>query len=213
MSTVDYLLLRYTELQLVHNFQVLPFNEFSDHAPLFYSFVCTDSNHDSFTTETDSVTEEKIVWDPAKETLFLNKLRENHELLLTNENSDASINEKVTAFSSLLAETSVNVFGKTIKTRPSSMPTRKKTKFAWFNEECENARKDFAKARNVFLKTKNGANRQDFVRTRTKYNRIKTKAKKLFKIKEGQKLNDEAKKQPRKFGKIKSLRKTKKDMR
>lgn len=101
---------------------MLPFNEFSDHAPLFYSFVCTDSNHNSFNTETDSVTEEKIVWDPAKETLFLNKLRENQEILLTNENSDVPINEKVTAFSSLLAETSMNVFGKTIKTLPSSMP-------------------------------------------------------------------------------------------
>ena len=81
------------------------------------------------------------------------------------------------------------------------MPARKKTKSAWFNEECENARKDFAKARNVFLKTKNDANRQEFVRTRTKYTRIKTKAKKLFKITEGQKLNDEAEKQPGKFWK------------
>ena len=38
--------------------------------PLVHSFVCTEPNHDSFTTETDSVTEEKIFWDPAKEILF-----------------------------------------------------------------------------------------------------------------------------------------------
>ena len=39
MSTVDYLLLESTELWSLSNFQVLPFSEFSDRAPLFFSFV------------------------------------------------------------------------------------------------------------------------------------------------------------------------------
>ena len=60
------------------------------------------------------------------------------------------------------------------------------------------------------MKHKNDLNRQNFVRCRTKYNRIKSKAKQRHKISEGQKLNFEAKKQPRKFWrKIKSLRKSK----
>ena len=211
ISTVDYLLVPATDLSLIHTFQVLSFNEFSDHAPLFFSFACYKPNFDSFTNETGSKTKERIFWDATNETLFLEKLRENYDVLLTNDNSDASLNDKATPFSSLLAETSMNVFGKFVKTRTCNSPTRKKIKSVWFNEECENARKDFARTRNSFLKHKNDATRQEFVRNRTKYNRIKTKAKKLYKRKEGQKLDDAAKKQPRKFWKkIKSLQKSKK---
>ena len=60
------------------------------------------------------------------------------------------------------------------------------------------------------MKQKNDINRQNFVKQRTKYNRIKTKAKQKNKITEGQNLNTEARKQPKKvWRKIKSLRKNK----
>ena len=211
VSTVDYLLVPITELSLIHTFQVLPFNEFSDHAPLFFSFAGLGSNIDSLINETDSTTDEKIFWNTVNETLFLEKLKEKHDLFTTIENSDASINDKVENFSMLLAETTFTVFGKTFKTRKGEMPNSKKHKSVWFDEECENARKDFTRTRNNFLKNKNDETRHEFVRNRTTYNRIKAKAKKRHKAKEGQKLNEEAKRQPRKFWKkIKSLQKSKK---
>ena len=43
-------------------------------------------------------------------------------------------------------------------------------------------------------------NRQNFTRNRTKYDRIQDKAKRLHKINEGRKLNDEAQNQHWKFG-------------
>ena len=104
VSTVDYLLVPITELSLIHTFQVLPFNEFSDHAPLFFSFASLGSNIDSLINETDSTTDEKIFWNTVNETLFVEKLKEKHDLFTTIENSDASINDKVENFSMLLAE-------------------------------------------------------------------------------------------------------------
>ena len=40
---------------------------------------------------------------------------------------------------------------------------------------------DFARARNKFLKNKTDVNRHDFVKHRTKCNRVKSKAKQLYK--------------------------------
>ena len=79
------------------------------------------------------------------------------------------------------------------------MPKKKKKK------------KDFTKSGNTFLEHKNDFNRQNFIRNRTKCNRIKNKANRLHKINEGRTLNDEARNQPRKFWKkkIKSYRKQK----
>lgn len=182
-------------------------NEFSDHAPLFFSFTNEKIRQSAFLNQDEPVTEDKIFWDPTKESIFLDRLTENYNDLLDIENSELSINDKIKKFSNFLSENSKHVFGKTIKVKNTGEGGKKSP---WFNEDCKNAQKSFVKVRNVFLKNKNDSNRRDFVKSRTKYNRIKRKAKKAHKIMEGQKLNDYAKKQPKNFWKrIKSLRKNK----
>ena len=134
MSTVDYLLVSCTELESIHNFQILPVNEFSDHAPLFFNFLRAVLRQDSFNIQNESPTEDKIFWDPTKETLFINQLSENYDLFLVNENSDVHINDKINTFSKLLADISMKVFGKTVKAKISNKSSSKNRKSAWFNE-------------------------------------------------------------------------------
>lgn len=87
---------------------------------------------------------------------------------------------------------SMKVFGKSTKTQNNSPKYKNTNNSPWFNAECKNAKKDFTKARNTFLKHKSDFNRQNFTKNRTIYNRIKNNAKRLHKINEGRKLNDEA---------------------
>ena len=69
-----------------------------------------------------------------------------------------------------------------------------------------NAKQEFKSARNIFNRLKTDESQINFTRARTKYNRIKRNAKTKLKTKEGQRINNLAKKQPRKFWKnIKSV--------
>ena len=71
----------------------------------------------------------------------------------------------------------------------------------WFNEKCYNAKKDFTNARNIFARHKTLENRTTFVNMRTKYNRIRQRAKYDYKRMEGKQLEGIAKSQPKKFWK------------
>ena len=71
----------------------------------------------------------------------------------------------------------------------------------WFDEKCNEARNQFKQARNQFLKNKSDINRQNFISSRSKYNRAKSSAKKKIKIKEGQEVCNMAKSKPKQFWK------------
>ena len=64
------------------------------------------------------------------------------------------------------------------------------------DESYQNAKRDFKSASNSFNQLKT-----DEARTRARYNKIKKEAKKKFKIKRGQRINNLAKKQRREFWK------------
>ena len=208
MSTVDYVLIESTDLHSLSNFQILPLNEFSDHAALYFGFVSHKAQIPQISIPPDdSAQETKIFWDASKECLFQNRLLENHDTLLLIENSDMPINDKIIEFSNFLSEHSNYVFGKKYTAR-NNKATKANKHSPWFNEGCKVAQKEFASARNTFLKHKTDENRHNFVKYRTKYNRVKTKARKIYKINEGKKLSELSKRQPKKFWKkIKSFRK------
>ena len=207
VSTVDYLLLHNTDIGSLFNFEVLMPNEYSDHSPLSLSFL--KQNHSNVSSDSTSAPQNKIFWESDKEPLFRQHITESLPNLNPMHDANCTINEKVDILSSFLAENSTKVFGKSVNTGNSRKRSKSKTS-PWFDVDCRTAKKDFAKARNLYMKQKDDINRQNFVKQRTKYNRIKTKAKQKFKIAECQKLNTEARKRPKKFWrKIKSLRKNK----
>ena len=91
-----------------------------------------------------------------------------------------------------------SAFSKTTK-RKSSYTVKPKN--PWFDNKCIQARNEFKRARNQFLKSKSDASRQHFVTLRSQYNKIKNKAKNQFKIKEGQEICSIAKSKPKQFWK------------
>lgn len=82
--------------------------------------------------------------------------------------------------------------------KPKSSQTSKPK---WFDKNCHEAKQEFKTARNIFARNKTNENRLSFVRTRTKYNRIRQKAKRLFKMNEGKRLGSIANSKPRQFWK------------
>lgn len=82
--------------------------------------------------------------------------------------------------------------------KPKSSQTSKPK---WFDKNCHEAKKEFKTARNIFARNKTNENRLSFVRTLTKYNRIRQRAKRLFKMNEGKRLGSIANSKPRQFWK------------
>ena len=111
-------------------------------------------------------------------------------------------------FSNFLHDKAFDIFGKTYNTNKTN--SRQKVNKKWFDENCKNAKHEFTRVRNLFNRDKNDQSRLNFTHARTKYNRIKNKAQKSFKRKEGNRLNEIAKKDSKKFWKHikKSYKKT-----
>lgn len=107
----------------------------------------------------------------------------NNEVLnrLTDSVNTESVDSVVNSFTSFMNENSEHVFG-SMNFRADTNRTSKNYKQSeWFNNDCKIAKREFKTARNTFLRDKNDAKRKVFVKTRTKYNRVKRLAKNKFK--------------------------------
>ena len=128
----------------------------------------------------------------------------NNEVLnrLTNSVNTESIDSILSSFTTFMNENSEQVFGtkgcSTAKNRNSHNSFKQSE---WFNSDCRTAKREFKTARNLFIRDKNDANRKRFVKTRTKYNRVKRQAKNKFKRTEGYTVSELAKSHPKKFWK------------
>ena len=210
MSVVDYLLASHDDITFLSNFKILDFNEFSDHAPVFFAFL--SQNHSKENTPSNVTRpEQKIFYDESKSCLFRSELvNRNDQLQRLNEHVNIGpVDSIVDSFTDYIYATAVLVYGKNIDINSKQKNTNF-TSNKWFDKDCSEARNEFKHARNEFLRNKNPTNRKRFVTARTKYNRRKSNAKQKQKIKEGKNICDLAKKQPKKFWKsIKSKLKAK----
>ena len=79
-STVDYLLLNLSDFEILSYFDVLDFNEFSDHAPITLQFnLKSPFKHTSNPTNNETFINRKIIWDDSKTDLFHSQLMNNNE--------------------------------------------------------------------------------------------------------------------------------------
>ena len=141
------------------------------------------------------------MWDADKIGDFQTLLCENQEYIqsLTSDVAGTSVDDTVQSFTRFLQKKAFQIFGKTF-CQTNNAHSRQSNKH-WFNEDCKTAKNEFTNARNIFNRTKNDHTRLKFTRARTKYNRVKKKAQQHHRIVEGQRLNDLAKKNTRKFWK------------
>ena len=175
------------------NFKILDFNEFSDHAPVFFAFL--SQNHSKENTPSNVTRpEQKIFYDESKSCLFRSELvNRNDQLQRLNEHVNIGpVDSIVDSFTDYIYATAVLVYGKNININSKQKNTNF-TSNKWFDKDCSEARNEFKHARNEFLRNKNPTNRKRFVTARTKYNRRKSKAKQKQKIKEGKNICDLAK--------------------
>ena len=118
LSVVDYLLLHPFDIQIITDFKVLEFTEFSDHAPLFFTFQlkhtsCNITNpviHDQQSTERLS---NQIRFDDEKIPLFRAQLMNNNETLtrLTGLVNTGPVDSILKSFTTFMYENSEQVFG------------------------------------------------------------------------------------------------------
>ena len=202
LSVTDYLLCRISDIDSISNFEILNWNEFSDHAPIYFTFI---KQHDSIPvrTKASSINErtfqQKIIFSEDKVPEYEEILRRNIHHLEKNTNVSSEIENLV----QFLSQNAVKVFGKDFKVKENNSGTQNKQygKPKWFDEKCYTAKQEFRNARNIFTKNKTDETRTAFVKTRTKYNRVRQIAKRRFKLNEGQRLENIAKLQPKKFWK------------
>ena len=133
---------------------------------------------------------------------YRQKLEQNLQTFDINFCASTNISNKVDLLTNFLHENAMVAFGKTIPKHHKSKNCKNNTKTPkWFTDNCYNAKRDFNDARNIFNKNKSTENRSNFVKMRTTYNRIRQKAKYNHNKNEGQRLENIAKTQPKKFWK------------
>lgn len=198
-STVDYLLLNFSDFDTLSHFDILDFNEHSDHAPVSFHIYLESHIHENPLEESIS---RKLVWDSTKVTEFNRQLMNNYEHIqhMTYDLTNQPIDHVVKEFTQFIHDNAFDVFGTTYRSK-SCRSRPGKVNREWFDENCVSAKHEFTTARNRFNRDKNEQTRLNFIQARTSYNRVKRKAYQAYKIKEGRRINNLAKSNPRKFWK------------
>ena len=196
----NYLILNKYDINLVHDFKILDFSNFSDHAPIYFIFLTKIISNNPANNDTKSKFEQKIVFDEEKIAEYKETLKQNLDDLNSCITSETSVNMHAETLTNFLHENAIKTFGKniTIKTKNNTFSPQAPN---WFNPDCHRAKQEFKTARNIFNRNRTIENRMTFVKTRTKYNRVRQKAKICFQMNEGQRHEKIAKSQPRKFWK------------
>ena len=159
---------------------------------------CTSEN----TLSTNDKSDHRIIFNEEKIPEFKQLLRNTIDSINTDLISDSNSVLQVETLTNFLREKANTIFGKNITINTNKKINKSaKHKPKWFDEGCFSAKQEFTKSRNVFTRNKNDENRITFTKARTKYNRVRQKARHKFKMSEGQRLEKIAKTQPKKFWK------------
>ena len=187
----------------------MPINEFSDHCALHF---CIERRKRLSVPTTNPAQELYLAWDDLHIDTFRNKLLDNINTLhrLADNINNSPIEESVSGFTTFMQENAFSVFGKRCSQTRAHNANGQTSNTKWFNAECYNHRKDYKKARNLFLRNKSNENRQNFIHKKRTYNKTKRKCKYQFKKREGERIAKLAKSNSKSFWKnIKSQYKTK----
>ena len=115
-SVVDYLLLNFYDIVSESYFDVLSFNEYSDHAPVTLYFTLKPQNIKPETSNNDFFINRKIVWGDSKVNLFHSQLINNNESIqrLIRDANTEPIDHVVQDFTRFLHDNAFDVFGPNI---------------------------------------------------------------------------------------------------
>ena len=178
------------------------FNEFSDHAPVFFTLQSKSFQPKQARPEIhEKQSASPLRFDSDKVPLFRTYLLNNNDVLtgLIEQVNTGSIDGIIKDFTTFMYDNGEQAFG--VK-KQYHVNTKENLKHSeWFNYNCQKVRQDFKTARNIFSRDRNEENRKIFVKTRTKYNRRKRQANNKFKRSEGKNVCNLAKSNLKKFWK------------
>ena len=167
-STVDYLLLIFSDFDSLSHFDISDFIEHSDHAPVSFDIYLKSYMQETPSEElAEDTISRKIVWDNNKVTEFNQQLMNNHEHIqqMTSDLSNQPIDYVVKEFTQFIHDKAFDVFGTTYHSK-SCRSRPGKVNREWFDESCARAKRDFTIARNRYNRDKNEQTRLNFTETR-----------------------------------------------
>ena len=130
--TVDYLLTDLSNFDILSFFDVLDFNEFSDHSPILFCISTKHQRNSTNDIETNNITR-KIIWDNTKTNEFRSKLMNSHDTFLE-QNTDSQnepVDHVVQNLTRYLHDMTFDVFGKT-SCNTNYAPQHKKVRNEWY---------------------------------------------------------------------------------
>ena len=135
LSVTDYLLLNMNDINMLHNFEILNWTHFSDHAALSFSLrrKCIETNESK--QQEQVIYETKITIDEQKTTKIKGHLGRNLHQLNSDNEQTPDINTQIEQSTTFLAKTSTDIFGQKVPIKPNN--SHKKSHMPkWFDEEC-----------------------------------------------------------------------------
>ena len=189
MSVIDYLLLNKDDINYVKYFNILEWDEFSDHRCLHFAFSRKRVKNNKNISSEETIN--KIFFDENKIPLFENLLQNKIAKLIENMSHSDCVENYVDFLTNFLEENAKAVFGKRVHVNCRYNPLPK-----WFNEACIIAKQNFNIARTEFSKQ----NTED-IKARNKYNNTRKRAKQKYMNRESMNLENIAKRDPRNFWK------------
>ncbi|CAC5370991.1 unnamed protein product [Mytilus coruscus] len=193
-SVNDYVLVFPENYNRVADFNVLQFNAFSDHAPIFYELFL----YPRLLTNNFPKKHNIIKWDSIKSHEYNQLLLQRNEsllMLVNNLSSADDVNDAVREISCVLYDNAFKVFGKTILV--NNFTNLKRHNNEWFNANCALERRKFNSSRNLYQRHSTDATRQLYILARNSYNEAKRVARASFKLAKGLELCEIAKTNPR----------------
>lgn len=181
-SVIDYLLTHEHNFSMLCDFNIGPFNEWSDHAPLHFSIKCNNT-----LPLQNTFTETKYRWDNTLRDEFrsgvISHLPDFNNIVNNIDcTNKQSINNAVQSFTDTLRSITDPLFSKCFRSsnKPSFTEKSYMKNADWFDVECSDARRTYLEALRVFNLNKNNENRNDLFDKKSIYKKLINKKKGAF---------------------------------
>ena len=200
-SVIDYMLMKPESFCYINKFEILPFNEFSDHTPLklllnVFESVNVQSNgiNDTFRFQWNS--NERDVFRRA----LISRLPDmNNVTHLLDRHDKNSVNRAVNDFVTILNDVATPLFKKKTYKNEGSFNVRHSSRAKWFDDECHEKKQLYNEALRQFNIYKTLDTRHVLCDRKKEYKKTVRRKRRAFKFAEMRKIEKLRNKRPKDF--------------
>lgn len=199
-SVVDYLVTSEQNFVSLSKMMVYDYNEFSNHAPIFFAFkIGTERSREANTKYKCTYR-----WDENFKNEFVNSLKNDIHLLNNISEDNISIDCAVNQFSSFITERANPYFKKITRVNQESIFTCSNftEKHKWYDQDCKVKKEKMQEAIRNFNLLKTDQNRKEVFERKKDYKYYCRKCKQKFNRGRCKQMDDMRKKKPREFWKL-----------